>query len=180
MSGHLDEEYLTWLYGQMGIVKLKNPARTHWGLARQLYKKEFVWFIPNDDNRVEDGRDLRTEFVDEFDLDDAIDENWMRLGCSMLEMLVALSRRLAFMTDIDPREWFWEMLENVGIGMSYSCDQKYNDEVADEVNEILDTIIWRTYGPNGDGGLFPLNNPDRDQRQVEIWYQLSAYLSPDV
>jgi len=175
----IEEQYFTWLYGQIGISKLKNPARTHWSLARQLFKKEFVWFIPNDDNRVEDGKYLRYEFSQLDDIEDPGSE-WMGLGCSMLEMLIALSHRLSFMTDIEPREWFWEMLENVGIGMAYSNDQHYNSEIADEINTVLDVVIWRTYSKDGVGGLFPLTNADTDQREVEIWHQMSSYLSPDV
>ena len=59
MSHILDEDYLTWLYSQVGSVKLRNKAKSHWSLLRQMYTKEFIWLIPNDDNLLEDGRDLR-------------------------------------------------------------------------------------------------------------------------
>jgi len=62
MNEPLDDLYLTWLYSQIGSIKLKQPSRTYWSLFRQLYTKEFVWIIPNDDNRIEDGRDLRFKF----------------------------------------------------------------------------------------------------------------------
>jgi hypothetical protein len=55
MNEPLDEQYLTWLYSQVGAVKLKTQSRTHWDLLRHLYKKEFKWFVANDDNRCEDG-----------------------------------------------------------------------------------------------------------------------------
>ena len=92
MDGTLDDQYLTWLYSQTGSVRLRNKARTHWSLLRQLYSKEFVWLVPNDDNRVEDGRDLRYEFLHETGHTRASRE-WLAMGCSFLEMLVALSRR---------------------------------------------------------------------------------------
>lgn len=63
MDGPLDEQYLKWLYRQVASSKYRNPARTYWSLLRQLYTTEFVWTVPNDDNRVEDGRDLRYEFL---------------------------------------------------------------------------------------------------------------------
>lgn len=171
MSAPLDELYLTWLYSQIGSVKEKHPARTHWSLARQLFTKEFVWIIPNDDNRLEDGRDLRVEFLEEEGIEDP-DPEWMRIGCSMLEMLVGLSRRLAFEAEGEPREWFWHLMKNLGLN---HCSDKRR-LTYEEVNDVLDRVIWRTYRWDGHGGLFPLNEPEKDQREVEIWYQLSAYL----
>lgn len=176
MNAPLDDLYLTWLYSQVCSVRLKNPRRTYWSLMRQLFTKEFVWIIPNDDNRVEDGRDLRHEFIEEREIDD-VDPDWMGLGCSFLEMLIGLSRRLTFEAEGEPREWFFELLENLDLA-------KYNDENYDtspskarrDIDECLDMVIWRTYDPDGRWGLFPLNHATQDQRDVEIWYQLSAYL----
>lgn len=171
MTGEpLDELYFRWLYSQVGSVKLKNPARTYWTVLRQLFTKEFVWIIPNDDNRLEDGRDLRAEFAEQEDVDP--DQEWLYLGCSMLEMLIALSRRLSFEDDKPAVEWFWELMENIGLrGLNDKTKPTQQD-----IDEILDDVIWRTYEVDGTGGLFPLRNPDQDQREVEIWYQLSAYL----
>ncbi len=172
MSVLLDEEYLVWLYGQNGSPKLRNRSKSHWSLTRQLFKKEFVWFVPNDDNRVEDGRDLRLEFLQECGLD--ADEEWLSMGCSMLELLIGLSRRLAFETEGQPRVWFWHMIETLDL-------HQYNDRVYDamaeeKIDEALNRVIFRTYNPDGRGGLFPLRRPVKDQREVELWYQLSAYL----
>ena len=167
----LDELYFRWLYGEACYPEENNPNHKFWNLLRVFYGKEFIWIIPNDDNRAEDGKDLRQEFVDTIYFKTP-DQNWMRMGCSVLEMLVALTRRLAFETDGSPREWFWVLLENLDL-------TKYNDNTLvpiPEVEEILDAVIWRTYHYDGTGGLFPLRRPTEDQRQVEIWYQLSAYL----
>lgn len=171
MNTPLDELYLTWLYSQVCDVELKNPFRTYWNLFRTLYHKEFIWLVPNDDNRAEDGRLLRVEFLDNSGITGE-DPNWMELGCSMLEMLIALARRLSFEDDATPSAWFWRLLENLGLEI-------YNDRVGVPgplVDEILDRVIMRTYDSDGSGGLFPLKNPSEDQRNVEIWYQLSAYL----
>jgi hypothetical protein len=171
----LDELYFKFLYAQIGAIKSRNPMRTHWHLAKQLYTTEFLWFIPNDDNRAEDGKYLRHEFLEDIQYDNP-DPEWMSLGCSMLEMLVAMSRRLAFMGEGEPREWFWEILENAGIGMASTSDQYYNRVLEKGIDEVLSRIIWRTYSENGIGGLFPLPNSTRDQRKVELWYQMNAYL----
>ena len=171
MSELLDESYLTWLYSQVASVTTKERTRTYWGLFKQLYTKEFVWFVPNDDNRVEDGRALRNEFLNEKRIAGAPEE-WLSLGCSMLELLVGLARRLSFETDREPRVWFWKLLDNIGLGDL--TDASVYNEV--DVDAILERVIFRTYAPSGDGGLFPLAKPSRDQRKVELWYQLCEYV----
>lgn len=176
MDGPLDEQYLIWLYRQVASTKLKNPTRTYWSLLKQLYVKEYIWLIPNDDNRVEDGRDLRYEFLEETN-EEIHNPAWLSLGCSFLEMLIALSRRLAFEADGEPAEWFWHLMDNVDL-------RKYNDleygkqahDNHDAIEDILDTVIWRMYAYDGHGGLFPLHLAHEDQRDTEIWYQLNAYL----
>lgn len=173
MSAILDDAYFEWLYSRICSVKVKNPSRTYWKLFKILFTKEFVWIIPNDDNRVEDGKDLRYEWLEcsEMDWQD-VDRDWLHMGCSFLELLIALSRRLAFETSADPVEWFWEMLENLDL-------RQYNDRVdipRERVEDTLDRVIWRTYNFNGRGGLFPLRRPRADQRDVELWYQLNAYI----
>lgn len=173
MNAPLDELYLTWLYSQVGSVKLRSPSRTYWTLFKLLFTKEFVWIIPNDDNRVEDGRDLRFEFLDEREIDE-VDPDWMSLGCSMFEMLIGLSRRLSFEDDGEACDWFWRLLEN--LGLSHLTDDMCDEQAKRDINETLDNVIWRTYSPDGFGGLFPLESTTRDQRDVEIWYQLSEYL----
>src|SRR5687768_18597032 len=95
MQAPLDELYFTWLYSQVADPRVKNPSRTYWRMLKLLFVKEFVWIVPNDDNRIEDGKDLRLEFVDQQKIMN-VDFGWMHLGCSMLELLVALSRRLSF------------------------------------------------------------------------------------
>jgi len=170
VSKPLDELYLSWLFSQVSSRRPHHKSHRYWCLLRQLYTKEFIWIIPNDDNRLEDGRDLRYEFIGEQELDH-VDQNWLTLGCSMLEMLIGLSRRLSFDDGGEPRDWFWILIENAEL-------DRYDDVnyVRDEVDGILDTIIFRLYGHDGRGGLFPLRYPRNDQTEIELWYQASAYL----
>lgn len=173
MSAYLDERYFNWLYNQVCSPRWKSPSRSYRKLFHILYTKEFVWLVPNDDNRVEDGKDLRYEFLEVEEIDRSRrDSHWLSLGCSFLEFLVALSRRLEFESEQGSDIWFWELLENVGL--NHLTDRV--DISQDEVEEVLDRVIWRTYDYDGVGGLFPLDNPEKDQREVEIWYQLSAYI----
>lgn len=170
MVGPLDEQYFTWLYAHIASTAERNPSKSYWVLCKQLYEKEFVWIISGDANRAEDGRELRQEFYDSQNVHIADDE-WKHLGCSIFELLVGLSRRLAFYLDGEPAGWFWEMIDN--LGLSECTDVTDYDQIS--VDEVLDNFMWRTYSPNGTGGLFPLKYADEDQRHVEIWYQLNAY-----
>lgn len=167
----LDELYFQWLYRQVGKAGT-NRTRTHWKLLRQLYTKAFVWITPNDDNRIVDGTDLRYEFVNYSDLS-KVDASWMGEACSVLEMMVALSRRLAFEAEGQPSDWFWLLARN--LQLEEFTDSNHDDNV-EEIDDILERLIWRQYGADGRGGLFPLANANVDQRHVEIWYQMSQYL----
>lgn len=169
----LDELYFTWLYRQVANPDVKDKSLSYWKLLKELYTKEFVWIVPHDDNRLEDGKELRIEFIREENLQD-VDIEWVGLGCSVLELMVGLSRRLSFEAGGEPHYWFWHLMENLGI-------HRYSDDwrprlPKQHINKILDRVIFRTYKPNGDGGLFPLKHPEKDQRKVELWYQLSAYV----
>ncbi len=171
MHEPLDERYLVWLYGLVADPELEDPSQTYWKLLKQLYTKEFVWIIPNDDNRMEDGKDLRVEFIREEGLV-LVDPDWLNLGCSVLELVIGLSRRLAFDLDGEPAYWFWQLIDNLGLG-------RYNDKsrlMRKRIDAILDNLIFRQYRYNGDGGFFPLKYAKEDQRRVELWYQLCAYV----
>lgn len=176
MSEPLDELYFKWLYSQVADPEIINPNRTYWKMLKQLYTKEFVWTVPNDDNRIEDGKDLRYKFIDDQRLEN-VDIGWVNLGCSMLELLIGLAKRLAFETDGWLPFWFWEMITNLGLrpytDRRNSRPRKFP---IPEIDEILDRVIWRTYDYNGNGGIFPLTNADQDQRTVELWYQMCAYI----
>jgi hypothetical protein len=77
--------------------------------------------------------------------------------------------------DMKMCDWFWKMLEN--IGLNGCTDETYLDDWNDRyVDQILEKIIERGYGRDGKGGLFPLKRARKDQRKVELWYQMSNYL----
>ena len=169
----LDERYLTWLYSQVANVKTRAKAHTYWSLFRQLHKTIFVALVSHDENRIADAREMKYEFLGENE-DERGDLDWMRSPCSMLELLIILSRFLAFEMD-DPADiWFWHLIEE--LDFERFNDREYDSHAEEAIGEILNRVIWRTYEPSGKGGLFPLNHPDRDQRKVELWYQLNAYL----
>jgi hypothetical protein len=168
MEESLETLYFEWLYAK--VMLSDQPAQSYTNLIKALYDTEFVWLVVGDDNRAQDGLDLRSEFLEaaQFDPDCVYD---FMFGCTVLEMLIAFSRRAEFQTDIRPNEWFWEFVTNLGL-----ADHHDDDIDIQSVNDILYNFVWRTYDYTGLGGLFPLNNPLVDQTEIEIWYQFCAYL----
>lgn len=176
----VQEEYFKWLYSKIENSREARPEKSFWILAEQMFNKEFRYFVPNDDNRAQDGLDLRYQFI-------VGDNGWHpsyvdRLGpCSFLEMLIALSERMDFEVEYDeslgssPGEWFWVLMKNLELDR-FTDDEYLERDCRGYVNTVLEVVIERRYSHNGDGGLFPLNNPPDDQRDVEIWYQMSAWL----
>lgn len=144
---------------------------TYWDLISVMFEKEFIWMVPNDHNRLADGMDLRVEFCYAQHIrHDALDD----LGpVSFLEVLIALSRRLAFAAGGEPPGWAWILVVNLELDKLF--DPLSNRKLR-KLDDILERVIWRTYAPDGSGGFFPLAFPEEDQTQKEIWYQMAAYI----
>lgn len=170
MNEPIEELYFNWLYMKVAHVENPTPSLTFWTLLRDLHSTEFVWLVSGDDNRAEDGLEVRKEFLTYAFL--PRHQPWDSIPCSVLEMFIAFARRAEFQTDMPVREWFWIFMENLGLE---DLNDAHNG-ITQRVTEVLDRFIWRTYGPNGLGGLFPLSKSDHDQRKVEIWYQFCEYL----
>lgn len=166
MYDKLDPLYLNWL---QSLVIIENSP-TYNALMSQLFRTKFEYYIAHDENRASDGKDLRYIFVQEASAQPSLE--WLELDCSMLEMLIALAKRMAFQTDLNIDECFWIMLENVGLR---SCIDNASYD-AEYVKNILDNINLRRYYYNGEGGLFPLQKAERDQLEVELLYQMYAYV----
>lgn len=172
---NLDERYFEWLYNIVEPLGTRDPSRSHAQLCEAMHRLPFEWFIDRDENRAEYGRDLRDEFMDEHGLSSSdVDRTWLDLECSIFEMLIALADAASFQTDMTTEEWFWQMVRN--IKLERYTDDLYSESVHSSVVAILRRVIRRKYQPCGRGGFFPLRNPKGDQREVELWYQLSAYL----
>jgi len=71
--------------------------------------------------------------------------------------------------------WFWEMMDNLGL-TAYDDDSYVDLDGTTYVEQIIDEFVNREYDYDGTGGIFPLKHAEKDQRNVEIWYQMSAYL----
>lgn len=173
-----EQEYFNWL---CELVHIDQIERTYWLLAKDLYRKDFIALIDHDENRASDGLELREEYLRSISYTGYLD---MDRECSVLEMLVALARRMDFETS-DPNDpydtkdsssyWFWEMIDNLGL-LEFDDASYVELEGQTYVDWVLEGFLNRQYAANGEGGIFPLHGVCEDQREVEIWYQMSAYL----
>lgn len=147
-------------------------------LLKNLHELKFYSLVPNDDNRAEDGKQLREIFCEREGLQAL---SLSRLGdCSVLEMLIGLAYRLEDDSldsywEKSAANWFWILIDN--IGLSWCTDSALLEPGnSGDVRTKIGILLDRTYRSDGEGGLFPLRYPKHNQREVEIWYQMSAYI----
>jgi len=169
MSDRALAAYLEWLSAQI----TPNRQRNFQELFHILYSKEFFYVVANDSSRTQDVQDLRHACFREFEVKPYVSTDILG-AISVLEVLIALSKRLAYQTSSDPGEWAWQLMVNLRIDR-YSG--RISRRLAEDIDCMLDRLIWRQYESSGLGGFFPLANPKRDQTGVELWYQMSAYLA---
>ena len=178
------DRYFDWLYSHVGLVADSNPKHSHRLLASELFDIPFKWHVKGDGNREQAGFDMRDAFVDEVGSWD--NDRFIFEPCTVLEILVALSIKLNFMHCLDEDErdsgvgiWFWKLCHNLDL-------DQYTDEVylsdplgrtSSLVRRKVNIFLERRYHRSGGGGgLFPLKHSSNDQREIEIWYQMSEYL----
>lgn len=166
----MDNKLFEWISELMGCTN-------HTRLLRTLFDIEFVPTIDMDNNRVFDGVQVRYEFgevhnIPREDIDDPLDQN----VCSVLEMMVGLSMRIeeSIMNDADYGDrtsmWFWMMIKSLGLYIE--TDDRIEDGY---VRHTIERFMDREYMPTGVGGLFTVNNSDRDMTKLEIWDQMCLF-----
>lgn len=169
----LVNEYFEWMY-QL-VCDRNQPYRK---LLYRLHDIEFTYIIDMDGNRFEDGINLRYRFGYERGYPNAMIATYLDDSpCSVLEMIISLGIQCEEQIMDDPTmgvrtsQWIWGMLEN--LGLKSSTDDNFD---RDYVDEVIDIFLNREYERDGRGGLFTIENCDRDLRSVEIWYQMCWYL----
>jgi len=159
--------YLCSLVGSPDIVISRE------NLLETLFRTKFVTIIPYDDNRIEDGRNIREEFADLTGT-----EVSPYFPGTVLEVLIGISRRLNFILyDFSggdkTQDLFWKLIENLDLILV-----ERNESDTERNKEIIDRFITREYDFNGRGGIFPLyRRPKEDQRKIELWYQMANWVN---
>ncbi len=169
----INDEYFEWLC-ELVDIKRFSKCVSYRKLLMHLHNIEFTWTIPLDDNRADDGIQLRRRFA--LYCDDITIKRYLTGPCSVLEMMAALAARCEeFMDDTQmgnrTGQWFWGMIHN--LGLSPMTDSKFDRNFVDDT---IARLLNREYEPDGRGGLFTVRHCSHDLRTVEIWCQLSWYL----
>lgn len=164
-----DERYLVWLCGLINNREYEERLHASKQMFDGLFFEPFVDWVPNDDNRAAEGRGLRDRYQNESARQ--ISRRLYMGSCSLLEMIIALAHRYAWeIVGLDETveenipPCFWRMIDNLKLNPIHKNLGR------------LSVLNKREYDFNGEGGLFPLQNPKMDQRTVELWYQLNTYV----
>lgn len=173
-ENRINDEYFEWLCELIDADRFDKQL-SYRKLLMRLHSIEFTWFIPKDDNRADDGVQLRRRFA--IVQDDMRIVRYIQGPCSVLEMMIALAIRCeeTIMDDAllgnRTGQWFWGMVHNLGLSpmRDISFDKNY-------VDDVITRLLNREYEPDGKGGLFTVRHCKHDMRTVEIWRQLSWYL----
>lgn len=178
MARDIYSEYFEWL---CSLVRDSKPSSrsSYKKLLSYLYTTEFIYILPMDANRYEDGINLRYRFGYEQGIEDPVIASCLDVNpCSILEMMVALSFRceehIMYNPSVGSRigRWFWMMIRN--LGLDDMSDSRFDDEY---VNCVIWRFLDRQYSFDGSGGLIRIPDTKYDLRSMEIWYQLMRYLS---
>ena len=171
----IKSDYFEWMYDLMCEGRFDKEI-TFRKLFTFLHSIEFVYFVPHDENRYDDGIALRYRFCLINNCEDL--EHFLDGPCSVLEMIVALAIRCEERIMSDPEkgdrtaQWFWVMINSLGLGAMH--DRNYDEFL---VNDVISRFLNREYEANGKGSLFTVRDWNRDARDAEIWHQLMAYLN---
>lgn len=168
----MNKKYFEWLKNQVDFLDFPEAYDK---LFLALYMTEFTWKHPMDRNRALEAIEIRSGYVQDTGTTISF-----TLPVNVLEVLISIARRMNFICssfDEDKTKIiFWRLLSN--LGLTAMVDSKYQKLDGDNrVEFILDIWMERLYGKDGRGGIFPMDNPRQNQREVELWYQMNQYLN---
>lgn len=175
-QNELTDAYFEWMY-QLAFPNQNEISYRR--LCAYLNNVTFYPRLPMDENRAQDGEDLRYRFgYDQGYVHPEIGSMLDCRPCSMLEMMVALALRMEEDIMTNPAmgnrlpQWFMEMLQS--LGLDDMTDEQFDRH---KVMTVVRRFMDGKYKPNGKGGLFTIPSCERDLRTVEIWYQMNWYLN---
>lgn len=171
------ENYGNWMLTLIGFQK-----RGYSNLMRQLHHIEFTWNILMDENRAMDGMKYRKEYLAGFggNVTDFQVDFMKKQPCSVLEMLIGLAIRCDCEYIGDPKNprpdlLFWEICCN--LGLNAFKNRGFSNEKSEQLTEKVNNWLLKNYRSNGEGSIFPVKNPAKDHRNIEIWSQMMEYLT---
>lgn len=192
--------YFTWLCQCSGLEG--GP------LARLFYETDFRWpdTVPDDENRAKNAKDLREQYAIYLlagdHASDVISEaQWRDIDrmkksiigdACVFEVLVHLAIEMDNLMNMNSesqiKQYFAKLMENAGFDL---YDEEDWDGAPDKVDaywkQVLDRVLDRTYLPDGEGSLFPLDvtsekvaSGEIDQRTRPLWEQLNDWVDQEM
>ena len=163
----VQDAYLDWL------LEIVNPGRLEGSadlLATHLHLIEWYAIWPRDVSRENDGKNLRERFKKDSSFSDYTS---IEGPCTFLECAIGIAEHMDFFCtppELQPATYlyFWKLLQNAKI-LGHGIDIR-------AIDTSVDRVLTRSYTTKGTGGFFPLQHPETNQKGVEIWYQMAAYL----
>lgn len=153
-----DCKYFRWLTDQIDDGSGRVKKYRH--LLSDLFDISYKWVIELDSNRAVDGMNLREKYRAGYERD---------MGCSVLEMLIAMCVRFEYSVaaepgEEDPSRWFWLIIERLDLDL-------YSDECYDleAVKTILE--LWMS------GQKIFCDK--RYAGKTDQWFQLQSLLNDD-
>lgn len=150
-------EYLPWLI-QRGCLDEYRDLASVWD------EIEFVWYIPDDEDKAIQALRMRDEYEYETN------RSCLRQGpVSFLELFVSITDTLTAMIYQDRSAFTKSILMNLGVRNTQ--DALLMDSVTRaSAIDSAETVMYRTYQKNGLGGLFMV--PGADLREMPIRDQM--------
>lgn len=133
--------YARWLI-QRGCLENYSELASVWD------EIDFVWYIPEDEDKAVQALRMRDEYCYETGMPLP-----RQAPASFLEVFVSITDTLTAMLYQDRKVFTKSILFNMG-ARSYSDDGRLPSEIHDEALAIAERVMYRTYGRNGSGGLF--------------------------
>lgn len=139
--------YTPWLI-QRGCLENYSELASVWD------ELDFVWYIPEDEDKAVQALRMRDEYCYETSMPAP-----RQAPASFLEVFVSITDSLTAMLYQDREEFTKSILLNMG-ARSYSDDGRLPSEIHEEALVIAERVMYRTYGRNGSGGLFRIPGED--------------------
>lgn len=140
-------QYTSWLI-QRGCLENYTELASVWD------ELDFVWYIPEDEDRAIQALRMRDEYCYETGMPSP-----RQAPASFLEVFVSITDTLTAMLYQDRESFTKSILLNVG-ARSFSDDGRLPSEIYEEALNIAECVMYRTYSRNGTGGLFRIPGVD--------------------
>lgn len=149
--------YTRWLI-QRGCLENYSELASVWD------ELDFVWYIPEDEDKAIQALRMRDEYCYETGMPSP-----RQAPASFLEVFVSITDTLTAMLYQDRESFTKSILLNVG-ARSFSDDGRLPSEIHEEALIIAERVMYRTYSKNGTGGLFRI--PGLDTLEMPITTQM--------